>query len=270
MRADPQDSECPAPARTCRAVAALAAGARIWVATITAGLLVSALGWLAGEFVIKSIPTQTDQANVNGRERSIVTVLSSHRTEVKRATLAYGIDGALLGMCLGLAGAFVRRFSGAAAVAALVGLIVGGGAGAGASSGLFPIFLRHLDPISGDLLMPMIAHAAVWSALGSSGRPGVWDRACGIRNPETIVRAVLGGLTGAALGAIAFQFLGALCFPQSKTDMPLAAEPAARLLALALTCLSTAVGVAISDRPAMSHQGGPRRDMSDKHEPLTA
>jgi hypothetical protein len=268
VRADPRDSERPAPVFDVPDRTTSAAGGRVWVATVTAGLLVSALSWLAGESVIRSIPTQTDQANVNGRERSIVTVLSSHRTEVKRATLAYGLQGALLGICLGLAGASMRWSVGGGTVAALVGLIIGAGAGAGASGGLFPVFLRHLDPISGDLLGPMITHAAIWSALGAAG--GLAFGIGRVGRSGDIVRAVLGGLTGAALGAIAFQLVGAFCFPQSKTDMPLAAEPPARLLALALTCLSTAAGVAISARPTKSPQERPQHDRAGKHEPLTA
>ena len=52
------------------------------------------------------------------RARKTITVGSSNRSDVKRATLACGLQGALLGLALGLAGVAVRRMAGAAPVAA--------------------------------------------------------------------------------------------------------------------------------------------------------
>src|SRR4051812_9828632 len=120
-----------------RPAPATARGARVWFAALAAGLVATALGWLAGGGGGRSIPPEKDGANVNGEERSIVTVLSSNRTDVKRATWADGLEGAILGLALGLTGAVVRRSPRTASAAALAGLIGGGVAGAGASSGLF-------------------------------------------------------------------------------------------------------------------------------------
>ncbi len=224
-----------------------ARGAGPWVAALVAGTLASALAWAAGEAAIRSIPTETAGANVNGEVASIITVASSNRSDVKRATLAYGLQGAILGLALGLAGAAVRRSARLAGLAGLVGMVVGGAAGAGASFGIFPIFFEHLDPISGDLLLPLAAHVAVWSAVGAAG-----GLAFGIglgAGRGGIARSALGGLIGAALGALAYEFLGAFFFSQAKTDQPFAAEAAARLLAQALTGLSAAVGAAAAARP---------------------
>lgn len=232
-----QDAVTPAPTRT----------ARLWAAALAAGALASALAWLAGEAAIRSLPTETADANVNGEDSAIVTVLSSNRSDVKRATLAYGCQGAILGLALGLAGAAVRRSAKRAGVAAPSGLVVGGAAGAGASFGLFPVFFEHLDPISGDLLLPLATHVAVWSAVGASG-----GLAFGIglgTGRAGVARSALGGLIGAALGALAYEFLGAFFLPQAKTDQPFAAEAAARLLAQALTGLAAAAGVAAAARP---------------------
>src|SRR5207244_11162805 len=115
---------------------------RVCLAALAAALLASTLAWPAGEVAIKSVRTETDTASVNGKEQAIVTVLSSHRSDVKRATLSLGLQGAILGMALGLAGAALRRSAGAATAAVFAGLILGGGLGAGVSSQLFPIFFR--------------------------------------------------------------------------------------------------------------------------------
>jgi hypothetical protein len=254
------DLDHPAPATT--------RVARVWFAALAAGVLAAALAWPAVEAAVRSIPTETEGVNVNGEEKAIVTVLSSYRSDVKRATLAYGLQGAILGLALGLAGAAVRRSAGAAPVAALAGLIGGGIAGAGVSFGLFPIFFRHLDPISGDLLLPLITHGAVWSAVGAAvglafgiGRGG---------GPGPIARAALGGLIAAALGAVACQLFGAFIFPQAKTDMPVAADPSARLVAIVLICLSIAAGAASIDRSARRRSGRPRDGLVEDREPLTA
>ena len=247
---DPEQSPAPVPQTPDldQPAPPMTRGTRVWLVALAAGILAAALAWPAVEAAVRSIPTETEAANVNGEAQAIVTVLSSYRSDVKRATLAYGLQGAILGLALGLAGAAVRRSAGVAPAAALVGLIGGGAAGAGVSFGLFPIFFRYLDPISGDLLLPLIAHSAVWSAVGAAG-----GLAFGIGRgggPGRIAWAVLGGLAAAALGAVACEFLGAFIFPQAKTDMPVAAEPAARLLAITLFCLSTAAGAASTDRPS--------------------
>jgi hypothetical protein len=244
---------------------ASATGVRVWLTILAAGLVASALGWLAGEVAIQCIPTEKQGANVNGQEQAIVTVDSSNRSDVKRATLACGLQGALLGLALGLAGAAVRR-KGRAAPVAVAGLIGGGIAGAWVSSGLFPIFFRNLDPISGDLLLPLVIHGAVWSAVGAAaglafgiGRGG---------GPGPIARTALAGLAGAALGAIAYQLLGAFFFPQAKSDMPVTTDPVARLLSQALIGLSTAAGVAIAHGPAGRHPARSPDRPAANHQPL--
>jgi hypothetical protein len=267
MIIDPDESSSPIPASTGPDLEQSTRDRRAWLAAMTAGLLAVAVDWPAGEAAVKYIRTEKDVANVNGREQAIVTVLSSNRSDVKRATLAYGLQGAILGLALGLAGAAVRRSANTVPAAALAGLIGGGVAGSGLSFGLFPILFRQLDPISGDLVLPMIIHVAVWSVVGAAvglafgiGRRG---------GPVRIGRAVLGGLLGAALGAVAYQLLGAFFFPTAKSDMPIAAGAAARLLGLALTGLSTAAGVAIADRPARHPTDRPHQGLVENHKPLT-
>jgi hypothetical protein len=220
---------------------------RAWTAALVAAALASVLGWQAGEAAVRSIPTETEGSNVNGENKEIVTVLSSYRSEVKRAVLAYGLQGAILAVSLGLAGAAARRSFGTVPAAALAGLIAGGGASAGLSAVIFPAFFRQFDPISGDLLPSLIAHAAAWSAVGAAGGLAF---GIGLRvGPRDLARSVLGGLAGVAVGSIAYEFLGAFAFPQARTDLPLAASPTSRLLAQALIGMAVAAGTVAVSRP---------------------
>src|SRR5271165_2756752 len=144
MITDPDESSSPMPVSREPELEQSKRDRRAWLAAMTAGLLAVALDWPAGEAAVQYIRTEKVVANVNGREQAIVTVLSSDRSDVKRATLAYGLCGAILGLVLGVAGASVRWSAGAALAAALAGLIGGGVAGAGLSFGLFPISFRPL------------------------------------------------------------------------------------------------------------------------------
>ena len=83
-----------------------------------------------------------------------------------------------------------------------------------------------------------------------------------------IARAALGGLTGAMLGAAIYQVLGAFCFPQAKTEMPIAADSIARVLCQALTCLSTAVGAVSVDWLARRRSNHSRGTLIENHQPL--
>jgi hypothetical protein len=217
-------------------------GAGVWVAALAACLIASTLSWLATEAVVRSIPTEIEEVDVNGEAKGIVTTASANRSDVKRAVMAHGFRGAALATALGLAGGLARRR--VAIVAGVVGLVFGCAAGVGAAFGVFNAYFRYLDPISGDLLLPLISHAAVWGALGAAGGLAF---GLGLREgPGCAARTALGGLIGAVLGAAVFQLAGGFAFPRAKTDMPLAAEAVARLTAEVLCGLSVAAGVAVA------------------------
>jgi hypothetical protein len=167
--------------------------------------------------------------------------------------MAFGFRGAVLGAALGLAGGLARRKI--AAGAGLAGLVLGGAAGGGAAFGAFTAYLRHRDPISGDLLLPLLCHAAAWAALGAAGGLAFGLGLFAERGPAA--RSALAGLIVAALGAAAFQIAGAFAFPGAKTDMPLASEPAARLAAEALCGLSVAAGAAFAASNGSGRAGAP-------------
>jgi hypothetical protein len=211
---------------------------------LAAGFLASLLTWLGSEFVVRSIPTEKDGAIVNGERQGIVTAESADRSDVKRATIVYGIQGAVLAMALGIAGGVTRRSRSSAIMGGLIGLVIGAVGGAGVSSILFPWFFRNLDPISGDLLLPLLTHFAIWSTLGVAA--GVSYASALAGGARGMLLAVLGGIAGAVCGALVYEISGAIVFSGAKTDQPYASETPARLLAHAATGLAISLGVWIA------------------------
>jgi len=170
-----------------------------------------------------------------------------NRIVVKRATLMYGLQGAALGLLLGLAGAAARRSVSAAALGGPVGLVVGGAAGAGAARGLFRSYFALADLSEENMLLALLCHAGVWGLIGLAGglAYGLGLGGGGGR----VARAAVGGLIGAVLATVLYEVVGAALFPLDKTAEPVAATVAARLFGIASVCLFAALGAALSAEP---------------------
>ncbi len=164
----------------------------------------------------------------------------------KNAGLAFLLLGAALGGGLGAAGGLVRRSRRATVRAAWTGLVMGVVAAGLMSSVILPAYnayqQRHPDEASRDLVFPLLVHVGIWSAVGAAGGLAL---ALGLDERGTLSQAVLGGLVGAAIGAIAYELIGAFAFPAARTSQYVSATWQTRLLArLAVTVLA-ALGAAI-------------------------
>lgn len=211
---------------------------RLWAAALTAGVLASGLSWTAGEASLDRFKS----TKVIDPLRDQVDPTEVSRFAVKNATLACGLQGALLGLTLGLAGAAAGRRPGRdAATAGLAGLALGGVLGAAASFGLFTAFFATVDPNSQDLIPSLLTHAGVASLLGASGGVAF---GLGLGSRGRIVRAAVGGLIGAALGAGLYEILGGILFPLGKTGDPVAESGPARFLFHSMVDLLAAIGAA--------------------------
>jgi hypothetical protein len=166
----------------------------------------------------------------------------SERAMIRDATLAYGLQGSILGLLLGLAGVVAGGGARAALLAIPAGLLVGG-LGAAASLGLFQLWMRHQDPIAGDLALSLLTHGGVWAAVGAGGGLA-FGLGMGLR-PARLVRAALGGLAGGALGAVIYEVVGSLAFPIAQTGHPYASEAAPRFLAHAAVDILAALGAGL-------------------------
>ena len=75
----------------------------------------------------------------------------------------------------------------------------------------------RVRPESGDLVLPLLTHGAIWSAVGAIGGLafGLGPAAKAAGKPRLV-----GGLVGAAAATIVYEIVGAVAFASSKTDLP--------------------------------------------------
>ncbi len=211
---------------------------RVLVAAIAGGILATALTWVAGE---------ASAGYFKGKEvknplAEKVDMADTNRVEVKNAVLAWGVQGALLGLVLGISGALAGRAPRASIRAGTVGLVLGGTLAAGSSSLIFTAFFALVDGNSADMIPSLLSHAGVASLLGLSAG-AAFGLGLGVRGG--LVRCAVGGIVGAVIGSCLYEVVGALLFPVDKTGDPVASASLARLLCHALIDLTSAVGIAL-------------------------
>jgi hypothetical protein len=154
------------------------------------------------------------------------------------ASLTFVTMGGLLGLAMGLAGGVARGSLRAGAGAAILGLMLGSAAAACTSLVLVSKFFKSYDPQQGDLVLPLLTHGAIWSAVGAVG-----GLALGLGLGGKSWRACLvGGLAGAASATVVYEFVGALVFASSKTDLPVSSSITTRAMAHILVAILSAVG----------------------------
>jgi hypothetical protein len=208
---------------------------------IVAGLIAGAVSLLAGEFILKAYesdlvpklkirPTADDFRRFND-------------ARLYSATLNFTTMGGLLGLMMGLAGGLARRSASASARGAIPGLVVGTAAAAAVSWFLLAIFFKNHDPQSGDLILPLLTHGAIWSTIGAVGGLAF---GLGIGGRGRWSATLMGGLAGAAAATVVYELVGALAFASDKTDQPLSSSITTRAMAQLLVAICSAVGAVVA------------------------
>jgi hypothetical protein len=222
-----------------------------WGLTLAAALLAGTAGWLIGEAFYDYYQPSEEAASQSYDFRAL-----NRETAVawgRNGAIAFGALGGLLGLALGLAGGASRRSLSGAVSGGLLGLILGGLVGS------LPAFLimpyawnqRGEDPANLDMSTPLMIHAALWLGLGAvAGLAFGVGRAGGHR--ATLVQVFLGGLVGAALGTLAYELIGGIGFPMSRTTDPISITMETRLLARLCVSGFTALGVLYALRAGRS------------------
>ncbi len=214
------------------------------VKALIAGILLAVAGaWIA--------------ANLADRFRFIENVehgvkypgmrLAHHATklEIGRATqnaaVAYALLGAVLSLILGVtAGCVLGRFSIPRVLAAgLVGIVLGASFGAASSYGLTPIYFNRMG--TADVTLSLLIHLGIWTAVGAASGVAF---GVGSGSRDVLVRSLVGGITGAALGTLLFDIFGAF-LPLAHTERPLSEEAGTRLAANIVLCLCVVGGIVV-------------------------
>ena len=216
---------------------------RLLVLAMAAGLVAGLASWLAGELIVKGY--QSDLVPALKVSPSPEDMRRWRDARVYSATLAFTTMGACLGLAMGVAGGLARGSASASVRAAILGALLGTSAAASLALGLVSFFYKRYDPQSGDLVLPLLTHGAIWSAIGAIGGLafGV-GLGCKGRWKATLV----GGLVGAAAATVVYEILGALAFASFKTDLPLSSSVITRGMAQVLVAMLAAIGAALALR----------------------
>lgn len=159
-----------------------------------------------------------------------------------------GTLGGLLGLGLGAAGGLSRRSARAAVAAALFGAIGAGGAGLMTPNPMVKFYDRNEvttpDESGGipmEMVVPLAAHAGIWVPIGAiAGLALGW----GAARKAGAGRGLAGGLAGALMATLLYEVLGAILFPASGAESPVANGFDARILASALVATLTTIAAA--------------------------
>ena len=163
----------------------------------------------------------------------------------RTAIISYGSLGGLIGLGLGLIGGRVRGSWMKGLSAGGLGLAVGFALMAALSWILVPYYLHALETASeavkDDITLPFLIHLGLWVGVGIVGGLSL---GMGIGSWRQGGLAVFGGAIGAAFGTTIYEFVGALAFSGSETNLPIALSVGPRLLAHLSIAIFAALGAA--------------------------
>lgn len=210
----------------------------VLAAGVAAGLAAFALG----EATYGIIPARRVMLRTIGAVALQVTPETQTTADVRNAALAYVLQGALLAGFLGAAGGIARRSTAAAIGAGFLGAILGAGLAAGVSLASLRAFgqarVHHSDY---DMAISILMHGTIWGLTGAAAGLAL---AIGLGvGPRRLAAGALLGFVGAALGALAFDILGAGLFPLAETGEPVSLTWPSRLTARLLVAVATAAVV---------------------------
>jgi hypothetical protein len=249
--------------------AAARPSASTWILVLAGGLLAGLVGFGSGEYALQLFePSKELPPGIKG-DRTLAPREHARRIRVSQdqtATFSYGVLGAFLGLALGAAGGLERRSPRAVITAALLGLLLGAVAGAGTTFLILPWYraayaLPSPDNANQQLGLALATHGGIWMVIGAGAGLALGLGLGGRR----FARAAFGGILGAAIAAVIYEFVGAVEFPLERTYLPTAMAPVPRLLAhlTVAICVSAVSLWAAYDLTL-------RRDFSEKSGPKSA
>ncbi len=197
-----------------------------------------------GEATYKFIPPERVMLNTMGTIAPAVTGATQLVANARNAALAFGLLGACLAGCLGIAGGLARRSRFGILAAGLLGATIG--AALPASVSLISIkYLPYAQFHYPDyeLIISMLMHGSIWGLAGAAAGMAF---AVGLGQPRLLIRSTLAGLAGAIFGAIVFDLIGGILFPLAETGEAISTNWPSRLTARVLVCIATAALVVLS------------------------
>jgi hypothetical protein len=215
------------------------AGIKTLVAALAVAVAAGVVAWSLADRFRVSERVLRDRRSGEGVFSGFAELSISHA--IRNGITGYAILGGILSLGLGVTAGLLngRRSIARAFLAGLTGVMLGACGGAASSYVLIPIFFGNLE--NADLTRSMLIHLGIWTAVGAaSGLAfGIGSGSRGV-----LSRSLVGGITGAALATLLFDFTGAF-FPLAHTERPLAEEAGTRLAVSMLLGLSVAGGIVV-------------------------
>jgi hypothetical protein len=238
---------------------------RNWMLVLAAGLFAGLAGFGIGEVAPRFFPVSHEFPPEMRRSSVQMTIELGRRSDVSHdqsTALAYGGLGMILGLTLGVAGGLARRSPGAAIVAGFVGVVLGGAAGAGMTRVLLPFYHTTRAALSeedhnSDLALALETHGGIWLAVGAAAGLAL---GIGLGGGARMARALIGGILGAGVAAVIYEFGGAVLFPVSETFRPMAIAMLPRLSAHLAVALCVASGALLIADHLSLRRATPRPD----------
>jgi hypothetical protein len=218
---------------------------RLWQRAILAAAVAATAAWLVGESGVVRVVAANAAVPTMGTILMAPTAGTVKSAELKNSVRTFGGFGALLGLLLGLAGGWSRGNARRAWAAAVAGAIAGGATGAVGPLVAVPVYHRWQTQGADELIYSMAMHSAFLILAGAAAGLAF---AVGLGNSKRFAHAVLGGASGAIVGAVVYDLTGAFAVPFASTGDPLAATAAARFAALIIPAIAIAAGAAIGAR----------------------
>ena len=216
---------------------------RTWMLVLAASVIASAGSWLFVEGLLHAYKASFEP--ISKPYPSAEDIERITRARIVSGTLAFGATGGLLGLMLGLAGGVSRGSIKSAALSGMTGLLLGGLAEAGVAWLTLSIIYKKLDLQSEDMLQTLLCHEALWAVVGVAGGLAF---GLGLGGRGRWWRAAVGGLIGAALATVVYEFVGALAFATHGTHQPHGDSMVTRALAQVLVPFGTAIGSILAAR----------------------
>jgi hypothetical protein len=232
--------------------------ARTLMTAIAVGLAASAIAWGVADAlrVAEVVAAGTPESGAVEAPRLTPTgtlfggaVLSTSRA-TQNGAVAYAILGAFLSAGLGLTAGWLGKGRDRSRLiqAGVLGLVLGGAVGAITSYALFPWYFDQME--SADLTRSILIHLGIWAAIGAAAGTAF---GFGLGRRNSFGQALVGGMTGAAIGTLLYD-LGGAFLPLAHTERPLAELAGTRLVASLILSLCVAIGTVVvaSQNPRVS------------------
>jgi hypothetical protein len=221
----------------------------VWAWALAAGLFGGLVSWAWCEQVyntfhaeIKQPPNWKSMSSYERADfRSAEEIRQKPGVGLKNSMLVFGGLGGILSAALGLAGGLARGSVSRALSSSVIGSLIGLLAAGSATAIAIPVFYRFVTPEMG-LLPPAIAHVVVFGLIGAAAGLS-FGIALGKPGERLQLRAATGGFLGGLCGALIYEVISALVFPDMRVydAIPIeATERVPRLVMLVSAALCVA------------------------------